>query len=108
MLISVIVSLLHQTCKHTLALHLILKEFYHSLNNEVPLPSNANEEPTFKSIIENVYGEDSMNECALQNTQSKDLLQVINDMKSMLVVVKTNIEKYGEIEMKHKVDAIKG
>ena len=95
------------TCKHILALQMIVKEFYGSLNDEVPLHHNGNDEPTFQCIEENPHGQDSFNEGYEETTHAQHLLQVIQDMESMLLEVKTNIDKYGEEEMKYKMETMK-
>jgi hypothetical protein len=96
------------TCKHLLALQLIAKEFYQSFNDEVAPSLNANMEPTFEPIVEDVHGQDSVLECVPETSDSDDLLQVIRNMELVLQKVKMSIEKYGEEERKYKMDAIKG
>jgi len=73
------------TCKHILALQLIAKEFYSSFNidvisyfnDDVISSSNANVEPTFKPLIENVYSQDFMlfmNECISEINNDKEFI----------------------------------
>jgi len=60
------------TCKHILALQMIVKELYLSFNDEMTPSSNANVEPTFEPFVEDVHNKDFMNECISKTSDGEN------------------------------------
>ena len=96
------------TCKHILALQLITKEYYPYVSvEEAPCPS-TNLDPIIETTMEDAYNEILTNESTIGcDTEKGDLLQVIGEMESTLVEVKSSIGTYGKEEAKYKIDIIK-
>ncbi len=95
------------TCKHILALQLIVKEYYHFLNDDTLPSSSANVEPTIEPLGEEVNNENFINDWTPETSDGQNLLQVICDLELVLLEVKSSIGKYREEEMKYKIGAIK-
>ena len=96
------------TCKHILALQLITKEYYLYVSVEkAPCPS-TNLDPIIETTVEDAYNEILTNESTAGcDIEKGDLLQVINEMESTLLEVKSSIGTYGKEEAKYKIEMIK-
>ena len=74
---------------------------------KAPCPS-TNLDPIIETTMEDAYHEILTNESTAGcDTEKGDLLQVIGEMESTLVEVKSSIGTYGKEEAKYKIDMIK-
>ena len=87
---------------------MITKEYYPYVSvEEAPCPS-TNLDPIIETTMEDAYNEILTNESTTGcDTEKGDLLQVIGEMESTFVEVKSSIRKYGKEEAKYKIDMIK-